>query len=680
MMPSVTSCPTCLQQVSLPASDDHSVWVRCPLCNAQYPLKSAIDYVPPTLQIVPAPAADGMASHVEFGSAMAPRQSASDVMFDDASIHAQQPQAVEGSSHVDLDGKHRVGSRSADDQEVGFGFDLEHQPTDVPFVGEDQPLHDDDDVPMEEAADDEFHFASDAEASDHSTDGDQPAQRRGGAGDGHGMGAIASMVKASPVKKKRKVPLLVRVIGLAIFFGFGLLGLVLVYTAFLFFGGESFDQFGIRQYWPKWLVAKSAPVRAKAETNKPPEKSEKDAPPPANQEPANNGPPVGPLPNPNNSEPTADAPKTAPANPKENDDKQTAVQPPRQSKSEPAKAEGDSNPIENPLKADLPDLAKTDPTKVDPFKVESPKPPKLDLPPAVLPDATAKTPPDKKPADNAEATVPPAPADKKPADKTAEKASLDKPADSKPADDKPVEKTPPEKPAEALPAEPVGPKSDVAYTLDDLDAAIQAANGSSDAFDAALKSGAEAGDLKMARIAHYKAMSHLATVLTFVKGQGADFNEQLARSKGQVVSNICPRTATSAPAEREPIGKLAGRWIASPSRKESGLFVVGTLKKTAHQGRLFESEVEVPGNAATITIATSERPAAEEGSPVVVLGSLVNEPAKNLSGFEGSADTIVWGVVVLAPPKGDPATAAPAVEPSKKPPADDTKPPAEPAK
>src|SRR5260221_6636993 len=59
-MSAVASCPRCSRQVSLPAGDDRSAWVRCPHCGAQFPLQTAIDFVPPMLEIVPAPALDAM--------------------------------------------------------------------------------------------------------------------------------------------------------------------------------------------------------------------------------------------------------------------------------------------------------------------------------------------------------------------------------------------------------------------------------------------------------------------------------------------------------------------------------------------------------------------------------------------------------------------------------------------
>jgi hypothetical protein len=112
------------------------------------------------------------------------------------------------------------------------------------------------------------------------------------------------------------------------------------------------------------------------------------------------------------------------------------------------------------------------------------------------------------------------------------------------------------------------------------------------------------------------------------------------------------------PAEREAIGALAGKWIGAPSRKESGLFAAGTLKKTEAQGRLFESQIELPGGAAPLIVVTTQKPAVEEGGPIFLLGAIINEPAKNLPGYEGAAEMIIFGDVLVAPAKTD-STAPP---------------------
>src|ERR1700676_3357281 len=68
-MSAVSACPQCHRHVSLPATDDHSGWVRCPHCQAQYSLQAALEYLPPALEIVPVPAPLPTPEHVLTGAA-----------------------------------------------------------------------------------------------------------------------------------------------------------------------------------------------------------------------------------------------------------------------------------------------------------------------------------------------------------------------------------------------------------------------------------------------------------------------------------------------------------------------------------------------------------------------------------------------------------------------------------
>ncbi len=49
---SITSCPQCGKQVTIPAGVDTSVKVRCPLCHSQYTLADALVNMPPHLELV----------------------------------------------------------------------------------------------------------------------------------------------------------------------------------------------------------------------------------------------------------------------------------------------------------------------------------------------------------------------------------------------------------------------------------------------------------------------------------------------------------------------------------------------------------------------------------------------------------------------------------------------------
>jgi hypothetical protein len=49
---SISSCPRCAKQVTLPVGVSNDAKVRCPLCHAQYPLSDALVTMPPLLELV----------------------------------------------------------------------------------------------------------------------------------------------------------------------------------------------------------------------------------------------------------------------------------------------------------------------------------------------------------------------------------------------------------------------------------------------------------------------------------------------------------------------------------------------------------------------------------------------------------------------------------------------------
>jgi hypothetical protein len=51
-MSTIASCPRCAQQVTIPGGAASSETVRCPLCNAEYPLAEAMAKAPPTLVVI----------------------------------------------------------------------------------------------------------------------------------------------------------------------------------------------------------------------------------------------------------------------------------------------------------------------------------------------------------------------------------------------------------------------------------------------------------------------------------------------------------------------------------------------------------------------------------------------------------------------------------------------------
>jgi hypothetical protein len=153
-------------------------------------------------------------------------------------------------------------------------------------------------------------------------------------------------------------------------------------------------------------------------------------------------------------------------------------------------------------------------------------------------------------------------------------------------------------------------------------------------------------------LANFRMISHLATVVTFAKPADAKEAEQLRTLKNQIAASLAS-SAAAAPEERELVGGFARVGVGSKARKESGLFMAGTLKKIEPRGKFYESQLELPGAMAPLVLVTPQKPAAAEGSDVMLLGAVVNEPTKNLAGYDGPADTVIFSDVLVAAPKDE---------------------------
>jgi hypothetical protein len=630
---STATCPKCHRQVSLPVTDDHSVWVRCPLCSGQYSLRTALDHVPPALEILgPAAGAemaahDAMPMHGELGAhadtLAHPEHAASLAPLDEE--HFQPPEhGSNGEQPVDLDHASASEHPPALPQSNGLQQDISEHLVDFDL---DTPGAADSVAQAEHAqhAEEVDHLEHDAAAaglgeyhgehtiepsSGESADEGDPEFRFSEEGPGddaaeeeHAMGGIATLVQAAPpAKKRRQAPLVVKLIGVLLGLGFGLVGCYLVYGAFVWMGS---DQFHLKQYFPTF-ISKHVPDASS---------------------PARHDKPVKPAPvsTPEATPTTGTAEVNPAATPSSPTNAGTAP-------NKPASADvAQQSPVEtseDPLKTPPPDLdkpTKSDASGIAPPKFEPPATPFDDVKPPVPAKSNERPSTDKPTGDK---PVVDKPSEEKP---VVDKASTDKPATptatqstEKPPEkvsQKPVvEPATPVRPTE-VPTAPVSPKSPIAAQLDSVDAAIAAATQTAENLKSAAASGADSATQMKASGANYKAMSHLVTELGAVDAAGANANsaariEQLKKKAAALADPMGSAT------QRATTAIVAAKWIAWPSRKENGVVVVGTLVKVESADKGFVARIKMQNDSKEMTFTTAEKPTAADGSTVIVLGLL----------------------------------------------------------
>ncbi len=426
---SIATCPKCHRQVSLPTTDDHSVWVRCPLCSEQYSLRLALDHVPPMLEILGPPAEGqmvafgeaqgeihgGAAPFAEHAAGLAPAMGTEHFPHADQGSNGEhglelehaapggQPPAVDKVSTLGEGATEHLGEfdlELAEHAEAlehpehgGIGEHGEHHDAGETALGEYQGDHRIEPGSEHADGDPEFQFAGDESGEGMEEDAGE---------EHHSMGGIATLVQtAPPAKKRRQAPLAVKLVGVLLFFGFGFLGCYLVYGAFLWMHS---DQFHLKRFFPTFLQNRvaTAPVP-------PPHKkgSEK---PTLGENPVT--PPTGTADtNPPTTPPVQTGSQDNPSKTPATGDNSTAVVPPKKPGTNDLAQQSPDKPLEtteDPLKTPPPDLDKGDPTKPDATGIAPPKfdttvPPLGDVKPPVAPKTTTDS--TDKPAPTPDKTV-----------------------------------------------------------------------------------------------------------------------------------------------------------------------------------------------------------------------------------------------------------------------------------
>ncbi len=282
----------------------------------------------------------------------------------------------------------------------------------------------------------------------------------------------------------------------------------------------------------------------------------------------------------------------------------------------------------------------TRPAEPDPF---APKPvtPAEEMPAAEDPaDPLTDT-----PAPAGEDVLAPAPAEEMPAAPAAEDPlSI------------PAEPAAPELPTDAF-AEPalptpavdrVGPRNVQPVSPAELTGAMQSAFVANQQLIAA-EAAADEAQLRKARAAFYVNLFGMADAITAAQqGAGAaELDPQL-----QQLATILKQQLTADPRRLESLKVFGARWIGFPKRTTDGVVVSGTVESAGQVGQLFHTKARLGSgaDAPLVTIVSATDPQLASGDTVVALGSIVQRPAEEIAGYQGSDPSVVWSGMAMKVP------------------------------
>jgi hypothetical protein len=86
------------------------------------------------------------------------------------------------------------------------------------------------------------------------------------------------------------------------------------------------------------------------------------------------------------------------------------------------------------------------------------------------------------------------------------------------------------------------------------------------------------------------------------------------------------------------------KWIASPNRKQGGVFFAGNVLSCDSRGPVSECSITLPGGQSLPVLipASAVEQAKASRSSVAVVGWIVNDPSKNVTGYTGSATQAIF--------------------------------------
>ncbi len=197
--------------------------------------------------------------------------------------------------------------------------------------------------------------------------------------------------------------------------------------------------------------------------------------------------------------------------------------------------------------------------------------------------------------------------------------------------------------ADVAPLAPGNIRNAPQFSASDVAQGVQAALSGNQAWGAD-GTNAPTGSLKKE---FYLAFSKLGETLTFADQSDTEVAARIAET-AELLHEVAQQ-----PEKLAVIESVAGGWIALSKEKRTtnGICLAGVVKSVEPIGDFFETTIESGGQQIAVVSTSDPSEFFAADRQVLVLGTILDEPAKNFGGYEGSSSVVVldgYHVVVSA--------------------------------
>ena len=86
------------------------------------------------------------------------------------------------------------------------------------------------------------------------------------------------------------------------------------------------------------------------------------------------------------------------------------------------------------------------------------------------------------------------------------------------------------------------------------------------------------------------------------------------------------------------------RWLGFPRRTTPGVMLAGKVQSAEANGNMYEIKLGIglESDAPIVTVLSAEDPGLSAGDEALALGTIVDNPAEALAGYEGAEPKVVW--------------------------------------